>query len=277
MNYLVLGSDGQIGSHLVEYLRKQGNTVSTFDIVSSPEEDLRINENPLLLHRMQEADFVYFLAFDVGGSRYLKQYQNTYEFIRNNTKIMDSVFSCLHETKKPFLFASSQMSSMDYSSYGTQKRIGEYYTKVLNGITVKFWNVYGIEKDESKAHVITDFIRKAIRTKTIDMMTDGTEERQFLYAEDCCECLYKLSLCYDSLDRNEEYHVTSFRWCKIIDVAKYIAGFIPCKIVPSHHTDPVQQNAKNEPDASIYKYWKPSTSIEEGIRLMCEYYSKQEN
>ena len=40
-----------------------------------------------------------------------------------------------------------------------------------------------------KAHVITDFIRKGFETGVIDMMTDGTEERQFLYAEDCCKAL----------------------------------------------------------------------------------------
>ena len=60
---------------------------------------------------------------------------------------------------KPFVFASSQMSNMSYSPYGVMKRVGELYTKSLNGLIVKFWNVYGIEKDMEKAHVITDFIR----------------------------------------------------------------------------------------------------------------------
>ena len=40
-----------------------------------------------------------------------------------------------------------------------------------------------------KAHVITDFIRKGFEEGEFEMMTDGTEERQFLYAEDCCEAL----------------------------------------------------------------------------------------
>jgi len=275
MKYLVLGSDGQIGSHLVQYLSDKGHTVLTFDIVSSSDEDLRIHNNMLLKERMNDCDFVYFLAFDVGGSRYLKKYQNTYDFISNNTKIMDNAFSCLKETGKPFLFASSQMSNMDYSSYGTQKRIGEYYTSVLNGITVKFWNVYGIEKDESKAHVITDFINKAAKIGVIDMMTDGSEERQFLYADDCCECLYELSSLYDSLDRSKEYHVTNFEWTKVIDIAHFISEKIPCDIVPAEVKDMVQQNARNEPDPWILNYWKPSTSIKQGIEKMCDYYIKE--
>jgi nucleoside-diphosphate-sugar epimerase len=272
MKYLVVGSDGQIGSHLVEYLQEQGNSVSTFDIVSSIEQDLRIHKNPLLKQKMQECDFVYFLAFDVGGSRYLKKYQNTFDFINNNTKIMDTTFSCLRETGKPFLFASSQMSNMDYSSYGTQKRIGEYYTDVLGGITVKFWNVYGVEKDETKSHVITDFIQKALNVGIIDMMTDGSEERQFLYANDCCECLYKLSLVYSSLSRNEQYHITNFKWTKIIDIANHISDIIPCKVIPSITKDLIQNNMRNEPDCSILKYWNPNTDIKQGITNMCNYY-----
>ena len=39
------------------------------------------------------------------------------------------------------------------------KRVGESY-HITERMTVKFWNVYGIEKDHDKAHVITDFIRK---------------------------------------------------------------------------------------------------------------------
>ena len=35
---------------------------------------------------------------------------------------------------------------MDFSSYGTLKKLGEDVTKSLNAIYVKFWNVYGIEK-----------------------------------------------------------------------------------------------------------------------------------
>ena len=274
MKYLVLGSDGQIGSHLVQYLSKLGHAVSTFDIVSSSDEDLRIHNNQLLKERMIDCDFVFFLAFDVGGSRYLNKYQNTFEFINNNTKIMDNTFCCLKETKKPFLFASSQMSNMDYSSYGTQKRIGEYYTRVLNGITVKMWNVYGVEKDESKAHVITDFITKALETGVINMITDGLEERQFLYADDCCECFYRLSSLYDSLDRSKEYHVTNFEWTSIVDIAKMVSEKIPCSIVPAQAKDAVQRNVRNEPDPWILNYWKPSTSIQQGISILCDYYAK---
>ena len=74
---------------------------------------------------------------------------------------MKNTFELLYKEKKRFIFATSQMSNMIYSSYGVLKRIGEDITKSLGGISVRFWNVYGIENDMEKSHVVTDFIIKA--------------------------------------------------------------------------------------------------------------------
>ena len=65
------------------------------------------------------------------------------------------------------------MANMSYSSYGLTKSIGEKITSVLGGVTVKFWNVYGVEHDPEKTHAITDFINKARNTGVINMLTDG--------------------------------------------------------------------------------------------------------
>jgi hypothetical protein len=113
--------------------------------------EARIKE---LEEKIIEADFVHFLAFDIGGSMYMAKYQNTFDFISNNIKIMNNTFDLLKKYNKPFIFASSQMSNMSYSTYGTLKAIGEKYTEALGGIIVKFWNVYGYETDMEKSHVI---------------------------------------------------------------------------------------------------------------------------
>ena len=86
MKYLVLGSDGQIGLELCEFLRKKGEEVVEFDIASDKSKDLRVQN--ILEEYIQDCNFVMFLAFDVGGSRYLKKYQHTYDFIENNTKLI---------------------------------------------------------------------------------------------------------------------------------------------------------------------------------------------
>ena len=197
MRITVLGSSGQIGAYLSEYLSRKGHIVREFDIVNGIHQDMTHIPNTYLRNAIMESDFVFFLAFDVGGSRYLKKYQHTFDFVNNNTRLMANAFGLLEQYKKPFVFASSQMSNMSYSPYGTLKRLGELYTESLGGLVVKFWNVYGIEKDHKKAHVITDFIRKGFEDGDFEMLTDGEEVRQFLYAEDCCEGLEAVMKNYD--------------------------------------------------------------------------------
>lgn len=271
MKYLVLGSAGQIGAPLCEYLRSKGHTVTEYDIASNEYHDLRV-ARPRSMYLdclMSEADFVFFLAFDVGGSTYLKKYEKTKAFIDNNILIMKNTFDLLAMYRVPFMFASSQMSDMSYSAYGVLKRLGEFYTSVLGGITVKFWNVYGPEHDPEKTHVITDFISMA-KDGDITMLTDGSEMRQFLYVEDCCECLHTLSSKLSDLDLDAEYHITNFSWDSIEDVAKIIAKSFGCSYNKGESSDEVQKDKRNEPDPHILEYWKPTTDLETGIHKIIE-------
>lgn len=267
MKYLVLGSAGQLGLALCQYLTEQGHKVSTYDIADNIDQDLRIPNHPVLEQLVSDTDFVFFLAWDVGGSTYLAKYQDTFDFIQNNLKIITNTFEILKNQNKPFIFASSQMANMSYSSYGLTKSVGEKITSVLGGLTVKFWNVYGVEHDPEKTHVVTDFINKAKHTGVINMLTDGTEARQMLHATDCSECLYILSNKYSELPRDQEYHITSFEWTNMLDIANMIAGHFPGTIVqPAQTKDMIQKDKRNEADNSILNYWQPKISLSEGIK-----------
>jgi nucleoside-diphosphate-sugar epimerase len=229
-----------------------------------------------LEHQIKESDFVFFLAFDVGGSRYLKKYQHTFDFLQNNCKLMVNAFEYLNKHKKPFVFASSQMSNMTYSPYGVLKNVGEMYTKSLGGLTVKFWNVYGVENDREKSHVITDFIRKGFEEGEFEMLTDGTEERQFLYAEDCCEALETIMNCYSDFKPTDPLHITSFRNDSIKSVAELIGGQFnlieryDVKIKPGIAKDSVQLDKRNEANNYIMGWWMPKTTLDKGIAKVFE-------
>ena len=271
----VLGSSGQIGAYLSEYLSKKGHIVREFDVVNGSHQDMTHIPNTYLRNSIMESDFVFFLAFDVGGSRYLKKYQHTFDFVNNNTRLMANAFGLLQEYDKPFVFASSQMSNMSYSPYGTLKRVGELYTESLGGLIVKFWNVYGIEKDHDKAHVITDFIRKGFEEGDFEMMTDGEEVRQFLYAEDCCEGLEAVMKNYDEFYANDPLHITNFDYTSIREVAIIIENEFkligkPINIIPGEASDSVQLDKRNEADRFIEQYWSPKTDLETGIAKVFE-------
>ena len=275
MRITILGSSGQIGAYLTEYLRNKGHDVIEFDKADADWMDMTKIPNLSLDNAIEKSDFVFFLAFDVGGSHYLKKYQHTFKFIDNNARIMANVFGYLNQYKVPFVFASSQMSNMSYSPYGVMKRVGELYTKSLEGLIVKFWNVYGIEKDMEKAHVITDFIRKGFETGVIDMMTDGTEAREFLYAEDCCEALESIMENYDQLTSDDELHITTGSHTTILEIARIIQRLFSniekdVVIQPAESKDEVQKDARNIPDPYIKKFWRSKTSLKKGITKVFE-------
>lgn len=279
MKILILGSKGQIGDHLYCVLKDKKYTIFGFDILNSSSEDLRKANNIKLNYLIKKVDFVFFLAFDVGGSAYLKSYQNSYDFLMNNILIMKNVFTQLHKSKRRFIFASSQMSNMNYSSYGVLKKIGENLTESIGGITVRFWNIFGIERDPKKTHVITDFILKGMKNNKVVMRTNGLEERDFMYAEDCCEALQLIMEKYRIFKDKKFIDLNTGKFTKIKNVANIISSLFleqgrVVRFIPSTNKDNLQFNKKNKPEKFLFKYWKPKFSLEDGIKKVFKYYTK---
>ena len=104
------------------------------------------------------------------------------------------------------------------------------------------------------------------------MRTDGTESRQFLYAEDACEALLILSKKYKRLKKDKDYCITSFEWNKVYEIAEVLDVLSSCEVIPSNRKDETQRNAMNEPDPYIEKYWQPRTSLKEGIMKLYNMY-----
>lgn len=265
VKHLVLGSRGQVGAYVVKELLARGEEVIEWDIVIDPKHmDLRIGSSRLL-ETMQNSDYVHFLACDVGGSKYLEMYQNTYDFISNNVAIMDNVFSMLKITKKPFYFTSSQMSSMSHSIYGNLKAIGEGYTNSLGGTVVRFWNVYGVETDPDKAHVITDFLKMAAEDGRVLCRTNGAESRQFIYAEDVAKILADLSTSHPS---NGVVEITNDQWISICEVAETVRNVIGPHVQIYYTTK--RDTVQGERRYADYPYQFDYTSLMAGVSRVAE-------
>jgi len=278
MRYLVLGSEGQIGKPLVNFLKNQNHEVEEYDIRANQLQDLRFLEQEEkrkeFVQKISKCDFVFFLAFDVGGSKYLSKMDEEFDFIHNNIMLMKNSFQMLRHYKKPFIFTSTQMSDMIHSSYGNAKLIGEKYTKSLDGLCVKLWNVYGPEFDidQERRHVVTDFVLSAKENGHIKMRTSGQEKRQFLYVDDCCEALYLLSKRYNEISKEQPLHISNFIWTSIEDVAKLVCKACGCNYSKGKKKDSVQMALQYEPDKEVLKFWKPKTSLESGIYKIIQHY-----
>jgi len=275
-NVLVLGSSGQIGAYLVVELQNMNYKVTEYDVAKDPAQDLRLDNNQVLELLIEKSDYVFFLAFDVGGSAYLEQYQNSIEFISSNVRLMENTFRLLNKYKKEFIFASSQMSNMTYSTYGVLKLVGEKYVQSMSrGRTVHFWNVYGFETEKEKFHVISDFAIMAKFNGLIKMRTTGAEERDFLYAVDCCEALIQIIERHSQISKESLLHLTSFKSTKIIDVAKIIASRYEAKVELGEKIDSVQLDARNKADNYVLNLWRPKTEISQGIAKILDRIDKE--
>jgi len=257
MRILVLGSEGIIGNALSKHLESINHEVIRWDIKLSHEHDI---SNPMNMRKLkcviEDSDFVFFLAYDVGGAKYISN--AGIDFINRNVMIMLNTFNLL-ENKK-FVFASSTMYNM-HNVYGTLKYLGEHYTTQLGGLSIRFWNVYGHEESNEKSHVIADMIYKWKKNGYIDLMTTGEEERQFLHVDDCARALTQVMNNYDVIIKEEtSIDITNFEWIKIKDVAKFICEDI-------HVTDVkiTTHDRKNEPRKFILKYWKPKIRLQDAI------------
>lgn len=277
MKILVLGSEGQIGKPFCEFAQKNGHTIFEIDKkLFGTNQDLSLDSSkPLLTEYLRRCDVVLFLAFEVGGSKFLERVDKTFDYISENVRLMENCFSALKEFRKPFLFASSQMANMYHTNYGFLKGLGEIYTRSLHGWICRFWNVYGYEKfDDPKSHVITDFIKMALTDKVIKMRTDGMEERQFLHISDCVKALLYWCENYFELDPNEYIDITTSKWTSIAEIAAIISNLTGCSVEPGRKKDNIQRGKKNKPKKNLLKYWKPMISVEEGIKDVITFHTK---
>ena len=83
MKVLVLGSEGLVGRSLCSELKRNGYSVICWDISLSIDHDLsNIVNIQKLKYVIDNVDFIFFLAYDVGGAKYISDVN--FGFINRN-------------------------------------------------------------------------------------------------------------------------------------------------------------------------------------------------
>jgi nucleoside-diphosphate-sugar epimerase len=257
---LVLGSEGFVGRPLCRYLEAMGETVVHFDIKRSGNEDARCTTLDL-----DGIDRVYFLAWEVGGAKYLYRDDVQFSQLDWNLKLLLNVMPQLRASDIPFLFVSSQLAEERDTVYGVTKRLGEVWTRLCKGVRVRLWNVYGSYEDSTeRSHVVADFVHQALENGEIRMLTDGSEVRQFVHVDDVCRG-FRTAL-EDGL--RGLYDVTSFEWVPVRRVADTVAELTGTKVVPG----PGRGSTPLTPIMGKIPGWSPEVSLEEGLARMVDLY-----
>jgi len=256
MKNLIIGSKGFLGRELCKFLKNRNESVVEIDIKNGSNEDARFIKLPL-----DNIDRVYFLAWNVGGSKFLYNANTQIIQMEWNNALMNNIFPQIINT--PFVFVSSQLSDNIDSVYGIQKKMGEVWTKLSNyGISVRLWNIYGYnEKFTEKSHVVSDFVYQAMINSEIKMLTKGNEVRQYIHIDDACDGLIKS---FDITDKNKTYDISTGEWVKLLDLANEIKHITNCKIILGEKLGE-SLLIKNK---QFIPNWKPKISLYDGLNNM---------
>lgn len=271
MRALVLGSEGTLGRSLCKHLDTCGVEVVKWDIKLGDRYDLR---KPNCIDEvLRDVDYVFFLAFDVGGAKYDVRNKS---YLDNNIMLIHNTFDSLSRAGKPFCYTTSQMANMITNPYGVLKCLSDFYVKYLNGVNVRLWNVYGNEPIDEKSHVIPDFVHQALTTGEINMMSDGSDERQFMHSFDFADALYHIMQNHELYkQQNRIIDLTTFQWTTINNVADIIKDVIGGRniVIKRKPYSCNNHTHKNEPIRSLFHdNWCPKLTIEEGISQVIKDY-----
>lgn len=302
---LVTGAGGFIGSHLARKLFREGQFVRAVDIkwdgyFDEPYHsekltlDLRNYENCLKVTK--GIDYVYHLAADMGGIGYITKVGAD---VMHNSGLMNmNMLQASVENKVTrFFFSSSACVYPLYkqlnpdveplkeedaipadpdSFYGWEKlfmeKMCEAYQKDygLDVRVARFHNVYGpygtYDGGREKAPAaLCRKVAKAPNPGEIIIWGDGKQTRSFLYIDDCLEGFISLM----ESDYNKPINLGSDRLVTINELADIIIKISGKQITKKYDLSAPQGVRGRNADLTLVKKvlgWRPSVSLEEGIR-----------
>lgn len=269
---LVLGSGGLVGTALTEWLYAHGYEV--IHVRNRTHIDLR-EPGALNVFKDTRIEFAFFLACEVGGSKFLNQAEAQLNIIQHNVAMYQNVFPWLKQRNIPFIFTSSYLQFQS-TPYGAVKRLGEMWISSMGwGRIGRLWNVYGAERVGVRSHVIPDWVNACIQHQHIHSRTNGEEMRQFLHADDCASALGTMMLKYDELPQVTD--VSSGHWNTMKEVASMVinASNIECSVTFGEHDARFRERVPPRMDTVLYETWEPRVHLEQGISDLFDHYDAE--
>ena len=206
---IVTGGAGFIGKNLIELLIGEGYSVVSYDNYSSSSKENKIkgveyiegDVNNISL-RIKESDFKYCFHL-AAQSRVQPSFTNPKQTFLDNVSGTLSVIEWSIKNKIKFIYAGSSSKHHDYKSspYATTKFLGEeicklYRTSFNSNIEIaRFYNVYGPHEpvDPKQGNVIGIWRSKVYKNKSIPIVGDGEQRRDFTHVKDIVDGLLKIA------------------------------------------------------------------------------------
>ena len=301
MNILIIGGNGFVGSHLVDYLLLKGHNVRVFDMKHekfrkpNSNVDYRIfsmDDTNNLYEALLDIDIVFHLACStVPSTADINPISDINNDVINTLKLLD----LLVQLKiRRFVYFSSggtvyglpqkipineEQPLNPISTYGIIKVTIEHYIRLyerlygINAIIVRPSNIYGPRQGHYIAQgVISTFLKKVFDNKNITVFGDGTSTKDYIYVSDFIKICYSLGIS----DKKGAFNIGSgigISLIEIIDIIKRITNINPNIIYEGNKKYDVSKFILDISKTMKAQSQKPETGIETGIEKVWNWIS----
>lgn len=301
---LITGGNGFLGSHLVEYLKKQGLQEKNLLTPSSKQYDLR--KQSVAKKLTKGIDIVIHLAANVGGIGYNREkpgelfYDNVMlgihmieESRKNKVKKFVSIGTvCAYPKFTPVPFKEDDLwngyPEETNAPYGIAKKMllvqGQSYRQQygFNVIYLLPVNLYGPKDkfDPKQSHVIPALIKKFYDAKIngdkeVEIWGTGKATREFLFVEDAVRAI---ALAAEKYDKPEPVNLGASFEIPIKKLAELIAklvGFQGKLIFDPSKPDGQPRRKLDTSRAEKEFGFKSKINFEEGLKKTIKWYEKE--
>ena len=299
MKIFVTGGAGFIGQHLVNSLLNEGHDITIYDNLknSSKSKITHLLETGALLVKGDITDYkslsknmfgfdcVVHLAAKIDVQESIKSPEQTHHV--NVTGTVNLLRACVTQKTRNIIAASSaavfgnpkdlplseNSQTIPISPYGASKLAIENYMQAfshsygLNCISLRFFNAYGKCQSDAYAGVITKFMERIAKNKSLEIFGDGSNTRDFVAVEDVIQSIKNAISKVDGKKGNF-YNIGSGKYTTIKDLAKLMIS-ISGKPLSIKYKKPLKGDINNS-QTSIWLAqrelgYHPKITLKEGL------------
>jgi len=260
----------------------------------------------IMLELIGTCDLVLHMAAAVGVQYIL---ENPLSSIVTNIKGTEVVLELCNKFRKKVLIASTsevygkhthaplvETDNIIYGpstkfrwSYAAAKLMDEFTalayhrTKKLQVIIIRLFNTVGPRQTGRYGMVMPRFVQQALRNETITVYGDGTQTRVFTYVEDVVDAIAKLAKCSDAIGDvtniggAEEVAIGNLaEMVKKLTFSTSQIKFIPYDEAYTKDFEDMQRRVPSIEKVEKLINWKPTTSLDNIIESVIEFYRASE-
>ncbi|MGQ9864484.1 MAG: NAD-dependent epimerase/dehydratase family protein [Bacteroidia bacterium] len=300
---MLLGANGFVGTHVREYLKKNG--LSTINITRK-EADLLIENQVEDLIKKYKPDYLVNCAAKVGSLHYVTRWAanviventqmilNIYQAISKHsphTIIINPIANCaypgkiniykedhlwdgnIHPSVMPF------GASRRHLLYMAQCFLWQYNIRTINLLVPNMYGPYD-STNPDKAHALNALISKFVKSEKtnkneVEVWGSGIAIREWLYAEDFAKIVYLIIHQKDTMGWDEPLNIAQNFGLSIRELVTLINKNFNNKFTIRYNTDMPDGAPKKVMDDTRFKKFFPNfqfTPLDYGIAQTIEYY-----